>query len=108
MCKAIRGLVVETGRVYGERGWMTGTSYHGELKPLPDLAQPPLPPGVPAGGHGGSHGRLTDEFVSSILMDREPLVNVHEALAMTVPGVVAHQSALKDGESLKIPQYDPA
>ena len=28
---------------------------------------------------------------------------VYESLAMTVPGVVAHQSALKDGETLKIP-----
>jgi hypothetical protein len=33
------------------------------------------------------------------------LVNIYEALAMTVPGVVAHQSALKNGERLKIPQY---
>lgn len=35
----------------------------------------------------------------------EVLVNVYEALAMTVPGIVAHDSALKDGETLKIPQY---
>jgi len=66
-----------------------------------------LPPGVPAGGHGGSHGYLTDEFITSILQDREPLVNVYAALAMTVPGIVAHQSALKGGETLKVPQYDP-
>jgi hypothetical protein len=46
------------------------------------------------------------EFVSAILEDRQPAVNVYEALAMTVPGIVAHQSALKDGESLKIPQFD--
>ena len=26
---------------------------------------------------------------------------------MTIPGIVAHQSALKDGETLKVPQYDP-
>ena len=64
-------------------------------------------PSVPAGGHGGSHGHLTNEFVTAILKDREPLVNIYEALAMTVPGIVAHQSALKDGETLKVPQYDP-
>jgi len=34
------------------------------------------------------------------------MVNVYEALAMTVPGIIAHQSALKDGESLRIPQFD--
>lgn len=106
MCKGIHGVIVETGRVYGERGWMEGTSYHGAEKSLPDISRPPLPPGVPAGGHGGSHGPLANEFVTAILEDREPMVNVYEALAMTVPGIVAHQSALKDGETLKVPQFD--
>ena len=36
-----------------------------------------------------------------------PLVNVYEALAMTVPGIIAHQSALKGGETLKVPQFEP-
>ena len=107
MCKSILGLVVEVGRVFGERGWMDATGYHGAEKNLPDTGRPPLPPGVPAGGHGGSHGNLTHEFISAILEDREPVVNIHEALAMTVPGIVAHQSALKDGETLKVPQFDP-
>lgn len=105
MCKGIQSLVVERGRVFGERGWMDGTEYHGIAKKLPDITRPPLPPGMPAGGHGGSHGLLANEFVTSILENREPLVNVYEALAMTVPGIVAHQSALRDGETLKIPRY---
>jgi hypothetical protein len=105
MCKGIRGLVVETGRVFGQRGWMEGTQYRGAEKDLPSIARPPLPPSMPAGGHGGSHGPLANEFITSILEDREPMVNIYEALAMTVPGIVAHQSALKDGETLKVPQY---
>jgi len=36
----------------------------------------------------------------------DSLVNVYEAVAMTVPGIIAHQSALKDGETLAVPQYD--
>ncbi|MGD0090077.1 MAG: Gfo/Idh/MocA family oxidoreductase, partial [Planctomycetota bacterium] len=107
MSGSINGLVVEVGRVFGERGWMDGTGYHGEEKNLPDTARPPLPPNMPPGGHGGSHGNLANEFICAILEDRQPLVNVYEALAMTVPGIVAHQSALKDGESLKVPQFDP-
>jgi len=107
MCKSIFGIVEERGRVFGERGWMDATGYHGAAQELPDTARPPLPPGVPAGGHGGSHGPLANEFVTAILEDREPLVSVYEALAMTVPGVVAHQSALKDGETLQVPQFDP-
>ncbi len=106
MCKSIYGKVEETGRVFGERGWMDGMQYHGTAKNLPDLSRPPLPPTVPAGGHGGSHGYLSHEFVGAILEDREPLVNVYEALAMTVPGIIAHQSALKDGETLKVPQFE--
>jgi predicted dehydrogenase len=106
MCKSVHSLVEETGRVYGDKGWMVGMKYTGTLKDLPDTSRPALPPGVPAGGHGGSHGQLSHEFLTAILENREPLVNVYEALAMTVPGIVAHQSALKDGESLKIPQFD--
>jgi len=105
MCKGIQRLVVERGRVFGEKGWMDGTEYHGSARKLPDITRPPLPPGMPAGGHGGSHGLLANEFITSILENREPLVNVYEALAMTVPGIIAHKSALRDGESLKIPQY---
>ncbi|MBM3881156.1 MAG: Gfo/Idh/MocA family oxidoreductase [Verrucomicrobia bacterium] len=104
MCKSIHGRVDETGRVFGERGYMTGLQYHGTLEERPDLTRPALPPGVPPGGHGGSHGQLMHEFISAILEDRQPLVNVRDALAMTVPGIVAHQSALSDGERLKIPQ----
>jgi len=95
----------ERGRIRGQRGTFYD-KYNGlDEKNLPDLKRPPLPPGVKAGGHGGSHGQLMNEFVTAILEDRTPLVNVAWALNMSVAGVVAHQSALKDGELLKIPQY---
>ena len=105
MSKSVQGYVEETGRVFGERGRMDRLRYYGAMETLPDISRPPLPPGVPEGGHGGSHGLLMNEFITAILQDREPLVNIYEALAMTVPGIVAHQSALKGGERLKIPQY---
>ena len=107
VCWGVQGYHGERGRVFGQLGSMTGTSYQGVGKDLPDIERPPLPPGMSAGGHGGSHGRLSDEFITAILEDRQPLVNVYEALAMTVPGIVAHQSALKDGEQLAVPRYDP-
>ena len=94
----------EKGRVRGQKGSFYG-QYEGLEKNLPNLERPGLPPGVAAGGHGGSHGCLMDEFVTSILQDRPPLIAIDMALNMTVAGIVAHQSALKDGESLKIPQY---
>jgi len=85
----------EKGRVYGQKPGK------GEV----ETARPPLPPGMSGGGHGGSHGLLTDEFIDAILRGRKPWVDVVQALNMTVAGIVAHQSALKDGELLKIPQY---
>ncbi|MCC7085908.1 MAG: Gfo/Idh/MocA family oxidoreductase [Pirellulales bacterium] len=95
----------ETGRVRGERGSMWNGNYVGELKELPNLERPPIPPKVPLGHHEGSHGNLMHEFVTAILEDRQPLVGIGEALSMSVAGIVAHQSALKNGELLKIPQY---
>ena len=94
----------EMGRIRGQRGTFYG-KYEGLEKKLPVTRRPPLPPGVAAGGHGGSHGHLMNEFVLSILLDRPPLVDVATALNMTVSGIVAHQSAERDGELLKIPQY---
>ena len=94
----------ERGRIRGQRGSFYGR-YEGLEKNLPDLRRPPLPPGVPAGGHGGSHGNLMNEFIESILLDRKPLIDIVSALNMTVPGIVAHKSALNDGELLKIPVY---
>ena len=67
--------------------------------------KPALPPGVSAGGHGGSHGYLADDFIDAILRKRKPAVDVIDALHMTVPGYYAHLSATKDGERLKIPQF---
>ncbi len=81
---------------------MVGEKYEGLETTLPNLAKPAAPPAVEAGGHGGSHGYLGHEFVMSILENRQPLVNVTWALNMTVAGIVAHQSALKNGELMKI------
>ena len=94
----------ERGRVRGQRGTFY-EKYEGLETKLPDLNRPPLPPGMPLGGHGGSHGYLTNEFIHAILQDRKPLVDIAMALNLTVSGIVAHQSALKNGELLKIPQY---
>jgi len=59
-----------------------------------------------ASGHGGSHTFIAAEFINSLLEERAPTVDVYEALAMTVPGIVAHQSALNNGEQLPVPQFD--
>jgi predicted dehydrogenase len=94
----------EVGRVRGQLGSFRET-YDGLAKTLPNIIRPGLPPHVEPGFHGGSHGYLCDEFVTAVLQNRKPLVGIAEALNLTVSGIVAHQSALKDGEVLSIPQF---
>jgi hypothetical protein len=59
-------------------------------------------------GHGGSHTFITHEFISAIVEDRHPKVDIWEAAAYTLPGIIAHKSALRGGELLKIKDYGKA
>ncbi len=105
------GKYLEAGRVRGEIGGYdleyTGCDEGKRIvKRLgSQVRKYALPPGVAPGGHGGSHGYLCDDFIDSILRGRQPAVGVIDALNMTVPGYYAHLSAMKDGETVKIPQY---
>jgi len=59
-------------------------------------------------GHGGSSAFLCAEFINALIEDREPAVDIYESIAMTAPGVVAHQSALRGGKQLEVPSFDEA
>ena len=76
----------------------------------PTIAPDPLPEPLASdlGGHGGSHAYIVHEFVLACDEGRLPAVNVWEAVKYFASGVVAHQSAMRDGELLKIPDWgDP-
>ncbi len=59
-------------------------------------------------GHGGSHPYLVHEFVSAIAEERVPTINAWEASRYMAMGVMAHKSALKDGEMLDVPDWGDA
>lgn len=56
-------------------------------------------------GHEGSHTFLTHEFIDALQKGRKPAIDVIEAVSYTAPGIVAHQSSLKNGEQMNIPQF---
>ena len=59
-------------------------------------------------GHLGSHQFLVDDFVKAVTSDRMPPNHVWAAAKYCAPGIVAHASALKEGELLKVPDFgDP-
>ncbi|MBM4036424.1 MAG: Gfo/Idh/MocA family oxidoreductase [Planctomycetes bacterium] len=73
---------------------------------MPDYTKLLPEPMRVGGGHGGSHPFLAHEFISALVENREPAVDLYEALAMTVPGLVAMESSRKGGEQLKVPSFD--
>jgi predicted dehydrogenase len=60
---------------------------------------------VQGGGHGGSHPHLVHEFVSSVLAGRPPSVDDLTAANWTATGIAAHESALRGGERVVIPDF---
>lgn len=103
-----RGYGDETGRMRGTKGAYYDR-FEGDKKNMPDLSFPAIPPSMKnqfyQTWHGGSHPYLTNEFVLSILQNRKPLVDVAMSLNMTVGGIAAHASAMRDNETIKIPQF---
>lgn len=60
------------------------------------------------GGHGGSHPYLVHEFCTAVAENRVPAINAWEAARYMVMGVMAHKSALRDGETLACPDWGDA
>jgi predicted dehydrogenase len=58
--------------------------------------------GLPS-GHEGSHQFLVLDFIESVLEGKLPPNNVWFAARCCVPGIIAHESARRGGELLKIP-----
>ena len=59
-------------------------------------------------GHEGSHHFLVDDFVTAVNNGSLPPVNAWLAARFTLPGIVAHQSALRNGERLPIRDFGDA
>lgn len=112
----------ETFRVFGTQGsysdgqWMDKVGTHAiseedMREPLPDEVAVAfgLHEGTGVyGGHGGSHPYLVHEFVDALSHNRLPAINAWEAARYMAAGVMAHQSALREGELLGVPDWGDA
>ena len=57
------------------------------------------------GGHHGSHPHLVHEFVMSIIEERKPAIDEHLGGNITAAGICAHESAMRGGESVIVPEF---
>lgn len=83
---------------------------HGYERVEPPLLHEPLPDeleGFVTQGHGGAEVYLMNEFVNAVNEGRMPRINVWEAVRYWAPGFVAHESAMRGGELLKVPDWGP-
>ena len=56
-------------------------------------------------GHGGSHPHLVQEFVAAIVEGRDSAVDAALAANYTCAGICAHESAMKGGIRIEVPNF---
>ncbi len=54
-------------------------------------------------GHDGSDYLMTQDFIETIAQDREPAIGLHEAMDMTLPGLVSQMSIEQGAAWLPVP-----
>ena len=60
-------------------------------------------------GHAGSHQFLVDDFVRACAENRQPEMNhIWDAARYAIPGIIAHESAKRGGELMKVPDFGRA
>ena len=56
-------------------------------------------------GHFGSHQLLVDDFVTACATCRHPPNHVWAAARYVLPGLIAHESAMRNGELMEVPDF---
>ena len=78
------------------------------LAPVHDSSRLPAEFRGAPNGHDGSHQFLVDDFVTAVNSGSLPPVNAWVAARFTLPGIVAHASAQRNGERLPIRDFGDA
>jgi hypothetical protein len=106
---------VETGRRLGENGQAIGglmwlADHHMRSRAEIDWGFDDyhLPPSdAPLAGHGGGDFFAAEDFVRSILDDRQPIVDVYRAAELAGTAIVSGMSAEQEGAPLPVPTFRP-
>jgi len=61
--------------------------------------------GEQGGGHGGCDRKMMRAFIKCILEDTKPPIDVDMGIQMSIPGILAHESAVNGGIPIDIPQF---
>jgi predicted dehydrogenase len=76
-----------TGGVYSEEGDSAHRSF------------------IQGGGHGGSHPHLAHRLLMAVAAEEEPYPNAVQAANITCAGILSHESALRGGELMPLPEW---
>ena len=60
---------------------------------------------IQGAGHGGSHPHMVNEMISALVQNRDPKPNAVQSANWTCVGILAHESALKGGEIVRLPEW---
>ena len=70
------------------------------------VVDPNAPDEAKQGGHGTSEYYLIRDFLDSVENDTNPPIDVMRSMDFTIPGIVAHDSAMADGNWRDVPLFD--
>ena len=92
----------EKGKLYveGEKGYERGARAINC-----STIDPNAPEEAKAGGHGSSEYYLIRDFINALDNNTKPPIDVIKAMDYTVPGIIAHEAAMKGNVWLDVPIF---
>jgi len=71
-----------------------------------EISDPNLPDEAKKGGHGTSEYHVIRDFIDAIDNDVEPPINAVRAADITLPGLIAHEAAMRGNVWLDVPHFE--
>ena len=82
------------------------TKKEGSQEILCPTVDPDAPEEAKKGGHGTSEYYMIRDFVDAIDSNTQPRIDVTRAVDFTIPGILAHESAMQGGAWLDVPLFN--